>query len=161
MLLDHIRRNEISRDRKGVTVALTQFQRNFEQGIYIYIENIATSSPRSFHLDGGEKSLSLQADENWGFNGARKKNSVGGSIIVRRMARNWREDACAIFFPTFISVAKLKKKKYKICSLDVQLKATLLALLIKRMFERESFFSFLLSPSLFLFFSLTRFPLRI
>lgn len=36
MLLDHIRRNEISRDRKGVTVALTQFQRNFEQGIYIY-----------------------------------------------------------------------------------------------------------------------------
>lgn len=59
MLLDHIRRNEISRDRKGVTVALTQFQRNFEQGIYIYIENIATSSLRSFHLDGGEKSLSL------------------------------------------------------------------------------------------------------
>ena len=112
MLLDHIRRNEISRDRKGVTVALTQFQRNFEQGIYIYIYIYISkiSSPRSFHLNGGEKSLSLQADENWGFNGARKKNSVGGSIIVRRMARNWREDACAIFFRTFISVAKLKKK---------------------------------------------------
>ena len=45
-----------------------------------------------------------------------------------------------------------KKKKYKICSLDVQLKATLLALLIKRMFERESFFSFLLSLSLSLVF---------
>lgn len=57
MLLDHIRRNEISRDRKGVTVALTQFQRNFEEGIYMYMSKI--SQPRSFHLDGGEKSLSL------------------------------------------------------------------------------------------------------
>lgn len=59
MLLDHIRRNEISRDRKGVTVALTQFQRNFEQGIYIYISKISQPRLSDLFISTGVKNLFL------------------------------------------------------------------------------------------------------